>query len=1425
MAHQTFILVLTAIFITGIIIPHSGKCQGITYIVNSTGDEHDLDYNPAFNEIGGGDDGKCDVGGGKCTLRAAIENHRKNADNPAVQDPNDPNFYRANKIEFNITLQTGESTAKIMVTDLFRPVLGKLHIDGTTQPGYDPAGGKVIELDGTNAGAGAFCFWLVGKGSIVEGLSIHSFNGRGILISATGGVTSNHIIRNNFIGVDPAGTIDKGNNAGGIYILGSFSTHHNEVSSNFVGGNGGPGIEIDGGGGSSSSAADNTIHSNTIGVTIPNDGEGVLIHKGAQLNIVNNNKISGNKMDGIRISGLSTDKNIVTNNLIGTDAAGNNAVPNEKNGIVIESGSKQNEIGGLTGGGNLVSGNLQSGILLKGTGTNNNHVRNNSIGVNKAENAALGNTNGVEISEGAQLNDIGLKGLEGNQGNLISGNRANGVLISGAQTMGNSLHSNIIGCNRAGNTPLPNGTNGVTVNSGANGNNVGGPFPEHSNLISGNKENGVLITGNAMSNHVSANKIGTNKEGTAALPNDGNGVFLTGGVSNTRVGGFVIEMENIISGNRQNGVLITGEGTDNNDVQYNNIGANANKDAPIPNGANGVAILQGAKSNKIGAVTDEIEILANLIFANKGNGVLISGSGTTGNFIQGNDILFNEANGIAVTSGSQNNFIGETNGLLSEGNVINRNKENGILISGAGTDENTVNANYIGTNDIGGGGLLLPNGAHGVAITQGAKKNNIGRIASIPEDEPAEGNVISGNTLNGVLISGAGTDNNIVQRNYIGTNLLSDMPVPNEGHGVAIELGAKSNTVGLDNLVSGNKGNGVLITGMGTDGNSVAGNKIGTDATGNNALPNINGVAITAGARANRIGGRDAHLSNLISGNTQNGVLITGQDTDDNEVLGNTIGGTQPQSNPMIAAVNVEQQNINAQLVSNGVGILVSDANAINISNNTVTANGKGVVLTGLANGIPISNNTIFNNSNLGIDLGNDGVTGNDEGDADTGPNNLQNFPVITSAVSAGGNTTINGSLNSTPNTTFKLEFFSNAACNISGFGEGQLLLGTHSLTTDATGKATFVAQLTGISVTNGSFITATASDPNNNTSEFSACLLIGGVQLSADLELTKVADKTTLLIGQTVTYTITLRNQGPDAASGVALKDVLPAGLSMSQVSTSIGAYDQNTGVWSVSALGSGSQAILTIVATATQTGIIENTAEVIASGQQDPDSSPNNGVKGEDDQGSILVKVEVAVVNPAQKIEQLISDVNDLETAGKLSSKETKDLVKDLENVLKQINKDHAKQTVQKLEAFIKAVRGLINKGRLSNVEGQSLIGAAQDIIQQLQPGLQQAASVNHVITSKHQAEGQGLANLRLFPNPFSTTTMIFFGVEKQRRIKLMVYDLSGRVITILLDKVVAAGLHNIHWQPKNLTAGVYILQLKTGTLIMGNRMIFVK
>ena len=144
-----------------------------------------------------------------------------------------------------------------------------------------------------------------------------------------------------------------------------------------------------------------------------------------------------------------------------------------------------------------------------------------------------------------------------------------------------------------------------------------------------------------------------------------------------------------------------------------------------------------------------------------------------------------------------------------------------------------------------------------------------------------------------------------------------------------------------------------------------------------------------------------------------------------------------------------------------------------------------------------ITGNSVYANDGLGINLGIGfgayDVTPNDPLDADAGPNMLQNFPVLSSrSVWNPAQVVAKGVLDSAPNTTYSIELFASAEADSSGHGEGEQIIGSISVTTNANGFAKFTAP-TGVSTLVGDgktvFLTATATDPDGNTSEFSPAL------------------------------------------------------------------------------------------------------------------------------------------------------------------------------------------------------------------------------------------------------------------------------------------------------------------------------------------------
>lgn len=509
-------------------------------------------------------------------------------------------------------------------------------------------------------------------------------------------------------------------------------------------------------------------------------------------------------------------------------------------------------------------------------------------------------------------------------------------------------------------------------------------------------------------NIIEGNFIGTDISGTAASTNNSIGVFAFGSSGN-RIGGTVAASRNLISGNTDGLFFVFG--SSGNVVQGNLIGTDITGTTAIGNGVTGV------------------------------------GAGPIDN----------------------NQTIGGT--AAGARNIISANNAPGINLNGSGS---LIQGNLVGTNST--GAAALGNNSGIALLANTATSNTVGGVTG------ASRNVISGNIGDGVCID-VNAANNLIQGNFIGTEVTGATALPN-GEGVVVRDGASGNMIGgtvagARNIISGNTGRDVFIALAGTNNNLVQGNFIGTDVTGMTAVPNGSGVELQVAGNNNTIGGTSAAARNIISGNTFQGVDLNG--SSGNFVQGNFIGTQANGASPL--PNTVDGVNIDGSSSTNTVGGTLAGAR------NVIAFNGgRGInAISGTSNAL--LTNSIFSNASLGIDLNQDGVTPNDTGDADGGPNNLQNFPVLTSAT-PGATTTIQGTLNSTPNTTFRVEFFSNPACDGSGNGEGTTLLGFTNITTNGSGNATINVTLP-VSVPLGNVVVATATNPANSTSEFSACITV----------------------------------------------------------------------------------------------------------------------------------------------------------------------------------------------------------------------------------------------------------------------------------------------------------------------------------------------
>ncbi|HEX2907423.1 MAG TPA: hypothetical protein VHO69_11215 [Phototrophicaceae bacterium] len=617
---------------------------------------------------------------------------------------------------------------------------------------------------------------------------------------------------------------------------------------------------------------------------------------------------------------------------------------------------------------------------------------------------------------------------------------------------------------------------------------------------------GILLGGGQ--NHlIEKNYIGVDVTGTIAQPND-SGLIV-------RSPNNIIR-DNVISGNNNTGIYLYSNGGNNgtnNLIAGNFIGTNYNGTTAIPN-QDGISLREGGNDNTIGGVVPS-------------DRNIISGNTRYGIFTDGRD----SAPSL------------DTHGTIILGNYI------GVDVTGT---------------------LDLGNGSVGIFIDR-SDDNIIGGITGTSPGGSCTGacNLISGNNSAGINIIGdtAGTsENNLVQGNFVGTDVSGTLAIPNGNTGISI--GSSKNILGgttpsARNLISGNVRTGVSLAGQATFENIIRGNYIGTDTSGLNPLGNgAFGILINAGAFGNQIGDRTEVGANRIA---FNGTVY----------------------------------------VKAGIGIDNTQVNSLYAHQNLITGN------------------AIYSNAALGIDLLPEGITVNDPNDVDVGANGLQNFPILSEVITTETETVVVGALDGVPNRAYAVDLYYNTACDASGNGEGQFYIGSVASTSGPDGKLPFA--LIGISppLPPNAFVTALAIDQDGtvnssfrwNTSEFSPCQTA-----KANLGITKVNNTDPVFPGDNLTYTITISNLTDEFlsdAQNVVVSDTLPAGLTYSSANTDQGTCDYNISSRNITcSLGrmvdntSVTITVETVVDIGVTTPTISNTASV-TSDVTDPDTSNNSAAQ----------------------------------------------------------------------------------------------------------------------------------------------------------------------------------------------------------------------
>ena len=553
----------------------------------------------------------------------------------------------------------------------------------------------------------------------------------------------------------------------------------------------------------------------------------------------------------------------------------------------------------------------------------------------------------------------------------------------------------------------------------------------------------------------------------------------------------------------------------------------------------------------------------------------------------------------------------------------------------------------------------------GDARRRASSRSSVTTAVTGPPGTDKVRNIISGNGGYGLNISNSA--NVRISGIYIGTDRSGTNAQPNAAGGIII---TDSTGVHVSHcLVSGNGTNwapGMTLYSTQTPttckSNSVTSCFIGTDCTGTHLVPNSGYGVYLYNAAANLIGPSTTPLSrmmptagaNVIAGNKYSEVNIGGTDSPGNYVQGNILGLNATATLPVdssIQGVTVYSPDnfIEGNLIAtHGNGVNITGGNNTIVRNNRIAVSGaynNAIGLTDANNctiggpnwgdgnslscdannngaaawvyhvnvpGFAATNNTIRGNATLGPILLDGSRNANVPCGSTNGANRLLNYPVLTSAVTSNGTTTIQGSLNSLASKTYIIDFYANASANLQA-PSGQSYLGSTAVTTSGGCTGSFpVAISSPAPVPAGQFITATATDPTGNTSEFSAPQIVTGTGTAADVSLTGTAAPALAEPGAPITYSLVLSNAGPADAGPVTVTDNLPDTVTYVACNATGGGNCGGSGnnrTVTFTSLASGASATITFVATVS--GALPNGTEIdnwATANLAVPDSNPAN-------------------------------------------------------------------------------------------------------------------------------------------------------------------------------------------------------------------------
>jgi parallel beta-helix repeat protein len=794
-----------------------------------------------------------------------------------------------------------------------------------------------------------------------------AFNGNGIYFVT--GAQYNYVY-NNKIGVTLSWATPSIRGNTGIFISGA---HRNDIGGtgsyqpNFISNNV-EGIRLSG-------SSYNKIFGNQIGVDGGNGDYGIRIDGLSSYNYVGTSESGGGNVIiassesssiGLYISGSSADDNYIYNNIIGLTGA--QALPASQGwyGIVLTGNTDNNYIGGTAANeGNVISGNKFSGIQLDSASSNK--IFGNYIGF-KSDGETLRSNRiyGIDVRGNSQNNIIGTS--EGSGGNLIIAtgeSYSTGIVFYGSDVENNHIYNNIIGLTGSSATPSAQQVHGISFQSGANNNQIGGPGANEGNVISGNAGHGINFTGTSeavatSNNKIFGNIIGFAANGETVRANESYGIYFYTACQYNLIGTSESGGGNLIVAEpTRDGIHFFGSDIKYNRIYNNIIGLTASGAIPSAQGSEGIQFEAGVTDNQIGGINP-----------NEGN--VISGSTIAGIYL--------------VNTASNNKIFGNIVGFAPDGETVRANGTYGMRIASSG--------NIIGTLEGSGGNLILSDSGasdSGLYISTSNANNNhiynnvIGLTQSqaIPSSRGYRGIYLTGNPFNSHIeknvISGhsetglylAGVSSSEIIGNTIGFAADGATPRGNQLHGIHLRAGSYDNFIGTSasgggNLIVASSEAGsyaIYITDSTTTNNYIYNNIIGL--TSSEAIPTARGkegIVLINDTNNNVIGGTAPNEGNVISGNNGDGVWIT--DSHYNSLLGNYIGTN---SNGTAARANLAD---GVQISDGAIKNKIGDGTAA--GRNIISGNNRGIYLTATGT----SSNEILGN-HIGVNATGDAALAN----------------------------------------------------------------------------------------------------------------------------------------------------------------------------------------------------------------------------------------------------------------------------------------------------------------------------------------------------------------------------------------------------------------------------------------------------------------